>query len=238
QGSWAVSFGMPSKSPDYWRRDVTWTRDRLAREKILSVSVVGTTQPGWTIDDLADDYARCAKWALESGADVIEANFSCPNVSTCDGQLYQEPSAAACVASRIRQAIGETPFLLKVGYFADLDLAATVLDAVAPYVSGWASTNSVIARVRNAQGEWEFDGAPRGICGDATRSASVAQTAFLSNEIQSRGYSTQLIGVGGVSTTPHVREFLAAGAEGVHLATSVMVDPAVGLEIRRTWQNA
>src|SRR5262249_52444948 len=37
-GSWAVSFGMPSKSPDVWREDVEATRRALPRNKILSVS--------------------------------------------------------------------------------------------------------------------------------------------------------------------------------------------------------
>src|SRR6186713_1683792 len=33
RGSWAVSFGMPSMTPDVWRADVEWTRARLAKEK-------------------------------------------------------------------------------------------------------------------------------------------------------------------------------------------------------------
>src|SRR5262245_27220818 len=36
-GSWAVSFGMPSKPPDIWRADVEATRRTLPREKLLSV---------------------------------------------------------------------------------------------------------------------------------------------------------------------------------------------------------
>ncbi len=48
RGSWAVSFGMPSADPDTWRRDIEWTRNHLAADKILSVSVVGTVQDGWT----------------------------------------------------------------------------------------------------------------------------------------------------------------------------------------------
>src|SRR6266568_3565209 len=78
QGSWAVSFGMPSKSPDVWRADVEATRRKLPKSKILSVSVVATPEPSWTLDDVSDDFARCAKWAVESGADCVEANFSCP----------------------------------------------------------------------------------------------------------------------------------------------------------------
>src|SRR5437868_5968725 len=94
RGSWAVSFGMPSKSPEVWRADVEATRHALPKHKVLSVSVVATPEERWTIDDIADDFSRCAKWAIESGADCVEANFSCPNVASADGQLYQHPAAA------------------------------------------------------------------------------------------------------------------------------------------------
>ena len=60
-GSWAVSFGMPSKTPAEWRTDIEATRNLLHPEKRLSVSVVGSVQEGWTIDDLAEDYAQCAR---------------------------------------------------------------------------------------------------------------------------------------------------------------------------------
>jgi dihydroorotate dehydrogenase (NAD+) catalytic subunit len=72
KGSWAVSFGMPSTSPEIWRADIEWTRDQLPAGKVLSVSVVGSVQPDWSLDDLADDYAQCAKWAVESGADSLK----------------------------------------------------------------------------------------------------------------------------------------------------------------------
>jgi dihydroorotate dehydrogenase (NAD+) catalytic subunit len=53
EGSWAVSFGMPSTSPDVWRRDVELARQQLRSDQILVVSVVGSIQPGWSIDELA-----------------------------------------------------------------------------------------------------------------------------------------------------------------------------------------
>ena len=147
-GSWAVSFGMPSTEPDVWRADVERTRGRLAAGKILSVSVVGTVQSEMTLEELADDYARCAKWAVESGADVIETNFSCPNVSTRDGQLYQQPEAACLVAERVRAAIGQTPYVVKSrSRWEQESDAAVLLDAVGPLVDGLAMTNSIATRV-------------------------------------------------------------------------------------------
>jgi dihydroorotate dehydrogenase len=232
RGTWAVAFGMPSMSPDTWRRDVAWTRDRLAAEKRLCVSVVGTLQPGWTLRDLADDYACCARWAVDSGADAVEMNFSCPNVCTVDGQLYQQPRDAALVAEHVRGAVGNVPLLAKIGHVTDPEAADRLLAALAPHVAGLAMTNSVAATVRAPEGSLLFGGEPRGLCGDATRAASVAQTRLFREAGVRLGHCPALIGVGGVSRAEHVREYLAAGAECVHVATAAMTDPLVACRIR------
>lgn len=231
-GSWAVSFGMPSAKPESWREDIAWTREQLPADKLLSVSVVGSVQPDWSLSDLADDYALCAQWAVESGADAIEANFSCPNVSTCDGQLYQQPEDAAVVAERVREAIDGTPFLIKIGRLTERADAERLLEAVAPFADAFAMTNSVATRVREPDGSLLFDGERRGICGDATRAASLEQTRMFAELIEAANLRLQLVGVGGVSTAQHVRDYLDAGAESVHIATAAMVNPGVALQIR------
>lgn len=232
-GSWAVSFGMPSMAPDVWRADVEWTKGKLPKDKVLSVSVVGTVQPDWTIDDLAADYAQCAKWAIDAGADCVETNFSCPNVSTCDGQLYQQPESAALVAARVREAVGRRPYIVKIGHTSREGEAAALLEALTPFADALAMTNSVATRVRGLDGQFLFDGQRRGICGDATREASLAQLKLFTRLAAECGVSTKMIAVGGASTARHVREYLDAGAESVHLATAAMVDPETGLRIRR-----
>jgi dihydroorotate dehydrogenase len=232
QGSWAISFGMPSMSPDIWRADVEWTRDRLPKEKLLSVSVVASPQAKWSLDDVAADFAQCARWALDSGADCVETNFSCPNVATCDGQLFQQPAAAGHVAQRVREAIGAAPYLIKIGLVDGAEMAAQLLDAIAPFADAVAMTNCISAQVCASDNELMFDAQPRGIGGDCIRSASVQQVAQFSKLAQAKGLATRFIGVGGVSTARHLREYLSAGAEAVHLATAPMIDPLVGLRIR------
>lgn len=231
-GSWAVSFGMPSMNPDEWRCDVEWTRENLSSEKLLSVSVVGTVQPGWSIADLAEDYAQCARWAVDSGADAVEMNFSCPNVATCDGQLFQQPNDAATVAQAVREAAGPKPVIVKIGHIRERDSATTLLDAMAGSVDALAMTNSVAATVESS-GQLLFDGQKRGICGAATRDASTAQTKLFAELIRERGETTRLIGVGGASTADDVRAYLKAGAECVHIATAAMVEPLTGVRIRQ-----
>ncbi|MFV2068976.1 MAG: hypothetical protein ACC645_18575 [Pirellulales bacterium] len=234
-GSWAVSFGMPSKSPDVWRADVEETRQQLPSGKLLVVSVVGTVQDGWSMDELADDYAQCARWAVDSGADAVETNFSCPNVSTCDGQLYQEFEAVRTVTSRVRQAIGSVPYVIKVGHVEQPVRVGGLLDAAARSVNGGGMTNSIATRVVDDDGQLLFDGQRRGICGDATRQASLRQTALFAEQAATRNMDLCLIGVGGAGNAEHVRDYLLAGAGAVELATAAMVDPGVGLRIRRDW---
>lgn len=233
RGSWAVSFGMPSKSPDIWRRDVEATRARLPKGKLLSVSVVGTMQDGWTIEDLARDYARCAQWAVESGADAIETNYSCPNVSTCDGQLYQQPSAAATVAACVRESIGKVPLIIKIGHEKSEANAFELIEAVAPYVSAVATTNGVAVQVADADGKLIFDGQRRGICGAAIREATVQQVQMLTKVIRAQGRRLEVIGVGGASSADDVRRYLSLGATAVHIATAAMSNPLLGLEMKQ-----
>jgi dihydroorotate dehydrogenase (NAD+) catalytic subunit len=233
RGSWAVAFGMPSQAPDVWRKDVELARKNLPRDKVLSVSVVGSVREGWTIDELADDYAQCATWAVESGADCIETNFSCPNVATCDGQLYQQPRDAARVAQRVRASIGSVPFIVKIGHLSTADEARHLVAALAGHVDGLAMTNSIATTVAAPDGTLLFDGQRRGICGQATREASLAQCRLVARIVAETNAGPEIIGVGGVFAADDVRRYLAAGASAVHLATAVMVDPGAALAIRR-----
>ncbi len=237
QGSWAVSFGMPSQHPDIWRNDITVARQGLAEGKVLVVSVVGTQElaisdPAKSLDQLAEDFATCAKWAMDSGAHGVEANFSCPNVATADGQLYQQPEAAGIVAERIRSRIKDAPLVLKIGKVATVDQAAQLLTAVGPFINGLAMTNSIAAKVASEDGTLMFDGHARGVCGQATLAASVAQTRMFRSAVNAAKLTLDLIGVGGISSAMDVQEYLLAGATSVGIATAAMTDPQIALRIR------
>ena len=237
QGSWAVSFGMPSQHPDIWRKDVAAARSGLEEGKVLVVSVVGTqdvtiADTAESLDKLAEDFALCAAWAMESGAHGVEANFSCPNVTTADGQLYQQPESAGVVAERIRRRIRNAPLVLKIGNVTTPDQARQLLSAVGPYINGLAMTNSISAHVADKDGALLFGGQVRGICGKAIRAASIAQTRMFRSIIDAHGLPLDLIGVGGISCANDVREYLQAGATSVGIATAAMIDPQIGTRIR------
>ena len=235
-GSWAVSFGMPSQSPEVWRRDVETARNLLPAGKLLSVSVVAAPESGWTVDDLAQDYARCAMWAHESGADMIELNFSCPNVTSCDGQFYQNPTDAGHIAQVVRNHIGDTPLLIKVGHVADRRDAEQLVAAVSPAVDALVMVNCLAARVTDNR-TMLFSGGQRGIAGAAIREASLEQVSMFHEVISTSNHPLQILGVGGVKTAGDVRAHLASGACAVQMATAAMLDPLIALKIRDRWNE-
>jgi len=233
QGSWAVSFGMPSKPPEHWRADIEATRCLLGKDKILSVSVVASPEDHWTIDDVADDFARCAGWAVESGADCIEANFSCPNVASVDGQLYHQPEAAARVAERLREAVGSKPLLIKIGQVPDETAAENLSQALAPHATALVMINCLAAKVVDPDRCPLFNGEKRGIAGEAIRETVLDQVQCFARVIERQALKLRLVGVGGIGTAQHVRAHLNAGSHAIQLATAAMLDPGVGCRIRR-----
>jgi dihydroorotate dehydrogenase len=223
--SWAISFGMPSRDPAEWRPDVERARRGMGARQVLSVSVVASPEAGWTMSQIADDFAQCAVWAADAGAQVVDANLSCPNVCTKEADLYLSPDAAGEVASAIRARLPrEVPLALKVGLFESEEQAAAVLRAVTPFATAVSTTNSLTATVRG-----RFGGLKRGIGGAAITARCLSELEMLS-KLDS---GVKLIGVGGVMNARDVRGRLAAGAENVHLATAPMLDPLIGLRIRR-----
>ncbi|MFN7925694.1 MAG: hypothetical protein U0Q16_36680 [Bryobacteraceae bacterium] len=225
--SWAISFGMPSREPEVWREDVERARRMLGRGQVLSVSVVASPEPGWTLDQLADDFALCAEWAADAGAEAIEANFSCPNVCSQEADLYLSPGSSAAIAAAIRNRVSRLPLILKIGLFENCEQAEALIAAVSPYADAISTTNSISARVRG-----EFDGLRRGIGGAAITSRCLAELDMLAGIIRRRGSQLKLIGVGGVMNAHDVQNRLDAGAHNVQMGTAPMIDPLVGLCVR------
>ena len=233
--TWAISFGMPSKDPSVWRKDVELARKGLKKKQVLVVSVVASPQAGWTVDQVAEDFALCAKWAKESGAQVVEPNLSCPNVCTQEGDLYLSPVAAGEVARAVRAAVGGLPVVLKAGLFPDSAAAGCFVDAVAPFADAISSTNSITAKVRGEDGELLFDSLKRGIGGAAIEQRCMEEIGMLGRVVREKGSSLRLVAVGGVRNAEQVKARLGAGAHHVQLATAAMLNPRVALEIRKDW---
>ncbi|MBL8234914.1 MAG: hypothetical protein JNL98_40815 [Bryobacterales bacterium] len=230
--SWAISFGMPSRDPAEWRGDVERARAGLKDGQLLIVSVVASPSPGWTLDQVARDFADCAEWAEEAGAHIVEANLSCPNVCTQEADLYLSGEASGIIAGTVRSRLKRVPLALKAGLFHNEDQAAQVVDAVSSHAAAISATNSITATVSD-HGNPLFGGLRRGIGGASTTARCLEETRMLKRVITAARSPLELISVCGVMNAQDVRDRLAAGAQHVHLATAPMIDPLIGVKIRR-----
>lgn len=230
--SWAISFGMPSKDPVVWQQDVEAARKGLPPDKVLVVSVVASPDETWTLDQIAGDFARCARHARDAGADAIEANLSCPNVCSQEGSLYQSPDASGAIAAAIRLSVPELPLVLKIGLMDDSEHAAAFVRAVAGSVAAISTANTITAVVKRPDGTPLFDGLTRGVGGRVIGPRCLAELAMLRGVIDEAGAGVRLISVGGIGSTVDVVDRLRAGAHHVQIATAAMLNPRIGLQIR------
>lgn len=230
----AVCFGMPSMSPDVWREDVTAARAKLESGKLLVVSVVATPQEGWGAEEIADDFANCAAWAVEAGADVVEANLSCPNVCTAEGSIYLDPIFSRQVAGAIRTRIRQTPLLLKIGYFDQSNQLSQFLKAVASEVDGVVMVNGITRPVLLSDGTPAFGESfvQAGVLGRSIHRASVDSVTLARRIVNQESLSLAILAVGGASLVEDIEEFFSAGADAVMLGSSPMYHPTLARDAK------
>ncbi|MBI97481.1 MAG: hypothetical protein CMO78_02915 [Verrucomicrobiales bacterium] len=230
----AVCFGMPSMPPEFWREDVAHCKEHLSGRKMLVVSVVASPEPGWSQAQFADDFSQCAAWAVEAGADVIEANFSCPNVCSAEGQVYLDPALSGEVARTIRGAIGEVPLLLKVAAFPDTGCMRDFLGAVNGAASGVALVNGIARPVLHRDGRPAFgdDFVKAGVLGRIIHRPSVEYVREARAMVNERNLELSIFAVGGASQAEDMADFYEAGADAVMMGSAPMYLPNLACEIK------
>lgn len=235
QLSAAVCFGMPSLAPEQWRADIRRTADQLLPGQLLIVSVVASPQPDWSLAQTADDFAVCAGWAAEAGAQVIEANLSCPNVCSAEGAIFLDVAATRQVVQAIRRAIGKVPLLLKVGLFPQQQLLSEFLQAVDGMANGVTLVNCVTREVLRADGQPVFGERYRraGVIGRSIHQPSVAAVRQVRQLISSYGLNLQVAAVGGVSSVDDAGDFFLAGADAVLCGSSPAYFPNLAVQVKQ-----
>jgi dihydroorotate dehydrogenase len=229
-----VSFGMPSKSPEVWMADVARARAAIDKRQVLIVSVVATPAAGSGERALVEDFANLTAMAREAGAQAVEANLSCPNVCTAEGDIFQDARLSGKVAAAMRKAAGKVPVLLKVGYVPEERQLAKLLRAVSGAATGVVMVNGIPRRVLTATGRAAF-GQGRTVAGILGRGIhgfcveSVRHAAAICRRDQ---LDLEIIGVGGVATADDAARFFDAGAGAVMMGSAPMYDPYLAVRLK------
>jgi orotate phosphoribosyltransferase len=215
----ANSFGIQSMDPELTKKDIQKAKQSLLEGQVLIVSIFGNT---------LDEWIKTAQLAVESGADIIEANFSCPNLHTNNEPVYTRPEDIFLITQTLVQTIPVTiPIILKFGVCSNHEvLEQTLIAAARAGAQGICGINSVPMKVVNA------DGAPTfgtrvfaGVSGMPIRQLALDFIKIASTIIHKENLNLVLLGVGGITMPSHFSQFFAAGATVALSATGMMHNP-------------
>jgi len=221
------SFGNPSRSPAYLQEDIEQAREVLNEGQVLIVSVFGT---GSGEKPLIDDFVRTALLAKEGGAQIIEANFSCPNLGT-DKNLFEQADLSEKIASAIAKAISPTPLIIKIGIPKNPEELPTIVQGLAKAgVHAIAGINTIPMKVVDEKGNPALgkERVTSGICGSPIRSAALGFVQSVRAIIQKEKLDLQLLGCGGITEAEHFNQFLN-DADIAMSATGMMWDPYLAM---------
>jgi len=230
------SFGMPSKDREFLKEDIPRANSLLKDGQVMIVSVVGTpaeststVNPGDHYTSFVKDFVEVASFAKDCGAKIVEANFSCPNVVSGEGSIFQNADTTRDIALAIVQALGDTPLILKVGTYEDEELMKKVFrNSAESKVAAICGINSVSMKVVSPMTKESALGPNRltsGVCGGPIRSIAVDFVRKARQIIDNEQLKLSLLGCGGITEPQHFDEFLDAGAQVAMSATGMMWDP-------------
>lgn len=232
----AVSLGLPSMEPEVWRKDVRRARERLGQGQVLIVSVVGTADPGADAEALVADYARCAAWVAEAGADVVEVHLAVPHPFGEPGQMvFEHLPLAAQILYRVRTSVA-VPVVAKLGLFRTPRHLHDIATRLAPWVNGFVMVPGVPRRVVDEEGRAAFDGAGRewaDVVGAATFPVSARQIEEMLAWRKAGEWPHAVLAVGGITTVERARHVLRQGADAALVATAALFDPLIASRLRQ-----
>jgi dihydroorotate dehydrogenase len=168
------------------------------------------------VDDAARDYVASMR-RLSPYADYVTVNVSSPN--TPELRKLQEPERLRALFEKLQEArTREVPLLVKLSP----DLAAQDLDDIvrvveAGGISGIIATNTTLSREGLSQSTDEVGG----LSGPPLHARSVAMVRALKERVTPE---LLIVGVGGIRSAEHARDFLEAGAALVQVYTGLVYE--------------
>lgn len=230
------SFGVPSRDPDFWQRDLADTVAYAKKGQLVIGGFQGTTNVEGSVDEYIRNFARTARLVREAGAPVLEGNLSCPNEGTAHLLCFDTDRTERIVGA-IRKEIGDTPFIIKLAYFENQEQLRDFIARIGGMVDGIAAINTIPTKIfkDSSRTEPALPGSNRlvsGVCGEPIKWAGLDMTRRLSALRNELGYHYKIFGVGGVVSPKDYFAYRDAGADVVMSATGAMWNPYLAQEVK------
>jgi len=231
----AGSLGVPSQPPSFWEGDIRRSRELIRPGQALIVSLVASVGPDTTTDSFLAEFEELAARVRAAGAQIVEANLSCPNVQRREGEAYRDPELAARIAAALRRGARDLPLLMKVGGIEDVGAMRALLRAVDGTMDGVIMMNGLSRPVIDTSGNATFGENRRraGITGGAIYRFALRQVREAVAIVERDRLAIKVLGCGGITTPERARRFIDAGAYAALAATAVVWNPYLAVQLKR-----
>ena len=185
-------------------------------DKVVIASIMGETEEEWV------DLARGAE---QAGADMLELNFSCPQMKYAGmgSDVGQNPELVMYYSSFVKKAV-QIPVLAKMTPNIT-HISQPAMSAYFAGCDGISAINTIKSITMDGNATVSGKRAISGYSGNAVKPIALryiyerASNPFL---IKKDGGALQLSGIGGIETWRDALEFIQLGCRNVQVCTSVM----------------
>ncbi len=224
----ATSIGIASYDFEDTMQQMEKGRAAMRDGQLFISSIYGV---GETQQKMIDDFVYLALRVKEAGAQVIEANLSCPNIQKIfyeDTQLVYELSAALVAA------LNGTPLTLKMGLFSSKKIMReTLIAAARAGAQGITAINSVSTKILDTAGNSYFGTRIKaGVSGAPILSRAVDFVREAKKIITTEQLDLTILGGGGITLPGHIDLFFDAGADAVLSGAGALYNPYLMHEYR------
>ena len=198
--------------------------------QLFITSIYGT---GETPAKMIQDFVHLAVEVQNVGAQVIELNLSCPNVS---GMLYHDPGMVKAIGSAVTKAV-TAPVTIKVGLFPTAKSKEDVLIAAARSgIRGITGINTVPFTILS-KNNVPFFGEKRkkaGVSGAPIRPLALSWLKEVKKTMVKKSLDLTILAGGGITMPNQIDIFFEGGADAVMAATGALANPLLAHEYHRT----
>jgi dihydroorotate dehydrogenase len=226
------SFGNGCLEPRVVMQDIAFAKNSLVEGQVLIVSVYGN---GDSLQSMSQDFVAAALMAKEAGADIIELNFSCPNLLKSGEPLYWSIEYVLQITACVVKSVGNIPILLKLGLIHEIESPLNLLvSAARAGARGISAINSISMRVLNKSHHPAFGKRTySGVSGYPIRQLALQSVKKLVQINQTEKLNLVILGMGGITLPEHFNEFFNLGADIALSATGMMWNPYLAMQFHQ-----
>jgi len=198
------AMGLPNPGIDEFVKEIHEAKNTLNVPLIVSVYGFST-----------EEYAKVAKKAVDSGANAVELNVSCPHVRETGSEIGQNPRILAEVVGKVKASV-DKPVFVKLS-----PNVTSIVEIIEAAVKAGADAITAINTVKAMAIDTEttmpiLSNKIGGLSGPAIKPIAVRCVYEIYEHVK-----VPIIGCGGIVNWRDAVEFLLAGATAVQIGTAV-----------------